>query len=99
MKGELTMVRRGLVLWLSFAFASLAASLAPSQARHARHVRIVSDAIVCTPVARVTPEILPAPNWEPFFRHHYYSYGPTPKCIPDAVSSVAVTEPVLSVRY
>ena len=93
------MVRRSLVLSLSVAFAALVASPAPSQARHARHARLVADAMVCTPVPRVTPDIYPAPNWEPFFRHHYYQYGPTPRCIPTDVSSVAVTEPVVSVRY
>jgi hypothetical protein len=90
------MVRRGSVLCLSVAFAALAAATAPSQARH---VRLIAETVVCTPVPRVTPTILPAPNWEPFFRHHYYRYGPTPKCIAEAMSSVVVTEPVISVRY
>lgn len=88
------MVRRGLVL-----LAALAAVVAGSAPGQARHVRIIAETVVCTPVPRVTPDIFPAPNWEPFFRHHYYRYGPTPKCIPEAMASVIVTEPVVSVRY
>jgi hypothetical protein len=90
------MVRRSSVLCVSVAFAAVAAGSEPSQARH---VRLIAETVVCTPVPRVTPDIFPAPNWEPFFRHHYYRYGPTPKCIPEAMSSVVVTEPVLTVRY
>jgi hypothetical protein len=93
------MVRHSLIVWLSVASAALVANPAPSQARHARHVRLIADTLVCTPIPRVAPDIAPAPNWEPFFRHHYYQYWPITRCMPATVSAVATTEPVVSVRY
>jgi len=58
-----------------------------------------ADAVACTVVPQIAPIIYPAPNWEPFFRRHYWRYGLVPTCIPSAAPPIAVSGPVISVRY
>jgi hypothetical protein len=48
----------------------------------------------CSPPPPASIYIYPSANWEPFFRHHYYRYGPIWLCSP----SIATT-PVVSVKY
>ena len=86
-------------LLLSAAIAALGLDASAAQARHYRSVTVLEDvAPVCTVAGKVPPYIYPAPNWGPFFRHHYYRYGPTPTCILSA-APVVVSQPVISVRY
>lgn len=73
-----------------------------TNAAHARHIRSVavveSAAPICTVLPKVPSYIYPAANWGPFFRRHYYRYGPMPTCILSA-PTVVVSQPVISVRY
>lgn len=64
-----------------------------AEARHVRHVYAVSAGACSEPGPRPLA-IYPAPNWEPFFRRHYYRYGPILICQP-----VLQATPVISVRY
>jgi hypothetical protein len=48
----------------------------------------------CGPPPPTAIYIYPSANWEPFFRRHYYRYGPIVVCSP----SVATTS-VISVKY
>jgi hypothetical protein len=59
----------------------------------------VADTMVCTVIPQYPPYVFPAPNWGPFFRHHYYRYGPTPTCVLTAAPVTAVPGPIISVRY
>lgn len=69
-----------------------------AQARHYRHVATYND-YATADLSCVAPQsseiIYPAPNWEPFFRHHFYRYGPIAICVP----TNTVTTRVISVRY
>jgi hypothetical protein len=70
-----------------------------AEARHYRRVAIYDEDVVsagtCTPPPPPRSYIYPAANWEPFFRRHYYRYGPILVCSP----SIVTTTNVISVRY
>jgi hypothetical protein len=49
----------------------------------------------CSPPPPTAMYIYPTANWDPFFRHHWYRYGPIVVCSPSAVAAT----PVVSVKY
>jgi hypothetical protein len=70
-----------------------------AQARHYRHARAYSDFAVdvstCGPIpAPASQVIYPEANWQPFFRHHVYRYGPVLAC-----ALAPANANVISVRY
>jgi hypothetical protein len=70
-----------------------------AEARHYRHYHAYSDfavdASTCGPIPPPSSMyIYPEANWEPFFRHHVYRYGPVVAC---ALAPVSTN--VISVRY
>ena len=83
------------------AVVAVAASAGVSSGAEAGHYRYseVIPAAACGPVpppARLY--IYPAANWEPFFRRHFYRYGPLVACDLSVVGA-SVATPVVSVRY
>jgi hypothetical protein len=86
-----------------FAAMALTASglmtMTSAEARHYRHAAAYSDYVVdasaCGPIPPpASLYIYPEANWEPFFRHHVYRYGPVVAC------ALAPTNTnVISVRY
>jgi hypothetical protein len=87
-------------LVLNFAAALVVAAITTNgaEARHYRHLEAYNDypisAASCAPPPPTAMYIYPAANWEPFFRHHVYRYGPILVCDP----SIATTN-VISVRF
>jgi len=60
-------------------------TVAPAQARHNKAVsvdEVSGPSASCTVVAEYPPYVYPAPNWEPFFRHHFYRYALVQTCLP-----------------
>jgi hypothetical protein len=78
--------------------ASLVVTVNCAEARHYRHVAVSSDYVLsaasCVPPPPPPSYIFPASNWEPFFRRHFYRYGPIVVCDPSAV-----TTNLISARY
>jgi hypothetical protein len=78
--------------------ASTIATMNFAEARHYRHLAVYDDYVIsegsCTPPPPPRTYIYPTANWEPFFRHHFYRYGPILICSPSTV-----TTNVISVRY
>jgi hypothetical protein len=74
-------------------------TMTSAEARHYRHSRAYSDfavdASTCGPIPPSASQyIYPEANWEPFFRHHVYRYGPVMAC-----ALVPASTNVISVRY
>ncbi len=45
----------------------------------------------CVPPPPTDQYIYPSASWEPFFRHHYYRYGPTLVCSPSIVTTRVIS--------
>jgi hypothetical protein len=78
------------------ATAVAAVTILASAMAEARHIRYVGyePTYACGPIPPpATLYIYPAANWEPFFRRHFYRFGPIMACEP-----VAPSGPI-SVRY
>jgi hypothetical protein len=74
-------------------------TMTSAEARHYRHTHAYSDyavdASTCGPIPPpISQNIYPEANWEPFFRHHAYRYGPILAC-----ALVPASSNVISVRY
>jgi hypothetical protein len=74
-------------------------TMSAAEARHYRHAHAYSDYVLsadaCGPIPPPSSlSIYPEANWEPFFRHHSYRYGPVVAC-----TLAAASTNVVSVRY
>jgi hypothetical protein len=87
---------KGIKRVLTATAATIATILAMSATAEARHIRYVGyePTYACGPVPPpATLYIYPSANWEPFFRRHFYRFGPIGAC-----ERVAPDGPI-SVRY
>ena len=72
-----------------------AATMTSAEARHYRHAaRYLPSVAVCS-LPPPSLYIYPDANWEPFFRRHFYRYGPIYGLCPGEIE----TTHVVSVRY
>jgi hypothetical protein len=75
------------------AVVAVAALNATAEARHIRYVGY-EPTYACGPIPPpATLYIYPSANWEPFFRRHFYRFGPIVACEPVPPSGA------ISVRY
>ena len=88
-----------LVLMASVVLGTTAiATMNSAEARHYRRAGMYNDYAVSNPSCGIllptAQFIYPAADWEPFFRHRLYRYGPILTCMP-SIETVSV----ISVRY
>jgi hypothetical protein len=81
------------ILAAAIVAGTLATLSSTAEARHQRYAETQAN-YVCGPVPPPLSLIYPEENWRPFFRRHFYRYGPILACAPSLV-----TTNVISVRY